>query len=341
MLLNRLEGVRRWWGKWHPKKSKPLRKWDWGGECREHPSLTGRGEGHLCFVECGQTPASALQAASWAGHGESRCPGLMLIWWQWGCWPARVLLPGTWRVHVEGSTLLPEQEWSHLSSWRQLAQQQKRNSNPLSNLVSAWLLPPWPGSPGKEEAQQGFSPRPTSFPSGHGSSELAWHLFLVPVGRHWQHLWSTKVYHLGSEGPIMLTTACRSELKSFCCLKSVRSLSWKELEKEVRFAGIPRDPKWGEDGTTARGWAPSGSQGESQGRKKGPAGARSSMEQVDLIWGKARVKALIRVLTPSLVNLRLGTCQFSILGCEMILVYGVVQSRTRLKRLSSNSRDNN
>ena len=46
------------------------------------------------------------------------------------------------------------------------------------------------------------------------------------------------------------------------------------------------------------------------------------MEQVDLIWGKARVKALIRVLTPSLVNLRLGTCQFSILGCEMILVYG-------------------
>lgn len=51
----------------------------------------------------------------------------------------------------------------------------------------------------------------------------------------------------------MLTTACRSELKSFCCLKSVRSLSWKELEKEVRFAGIPRDPKWGEDGTTARG----------------------------------------------------------------------------------------
>lgn len=60
---------------------------------------------------------------------------------------------GTWRVHVEGSTLLPEQEWSHLSSWRELAQQQKRNSNPLSNLVSARLLPPQPASPGKEEAQ--------------------------------------------------------------------------------------------------------------------------------------------------------------------------------------------
>lgn len=28
--------------------------------------------------------------------------------------------------------------------------------------------------------------------------------------------------------------------------------------------------------------------------------------------GKAKVKALIRVLTPLLVNLRLGTCQFSI-----------------------------
>lgn len=49
---------------------------------------------------------------------------------------------GTWHVHVEGSTLLPEQEWSHLSSWRELAQQQKRNSNPLGNLVSARLLPP-------------------------------------------------------------------------------------------------------------------------------------------------------------------------------------------------------
>lgn len=150
---------------------------------------------------------------------------------------------GMWRVHVEGSTLLPEQEWSHLSSWRELAQQQKRNSNPLSNLVSAWLLPPRPASPGKEEAQQGFSPRPTSFPLGCGSSELAWHLFLVPVGRHWQHLQSTKVYHLGSEGPIALTTACQSELKSFCFLKSMRSPPWKELKKEVRFAGIPRDPK--------------------------------------------------------------------------------------------------
>ena len=48
------------------------------------------------------------------------------------------------------------------------------------------------------------------------------------------------------------------------------------------------------------------------------------MEQVDLIWGKARVKALIRVLIPSLVNLRLGTCQFSILGCEMILAQGQI-----------------
>lgn len=36
----------------------------------------------------------------------------------------------------------------------------------------------------------------------------------------------------------------------------MRSLSWKELEKEVRFAGIPRDPKWGEDGTAAREQAP-------------------------------------------------------------------------------------
>ena len=51
-----------------------------------------------------------------------------------------------------------------------------------------------------------------------------------------------------------------------------------------------------------------------------PSDNKMTMEQVDLIWGKAKVKALIRVLTPLLVNLRLGTCQFSILGSEMILV---------------------
>ena len=69
---------------------------------------------------------------------------------------------------------------------------------------------------------------------------------------------------------------------------------------------------------------PLGSQGESQGRKKQPAGAQSSVEQVDLIRGKAKIKALIRVLTPLLVNLRLGTCQFSILGYELIRAQGQI-----------------
>ena len=231
-------------GEMTPKKIKATEKTGlrWRVQRASLPDRPGRRSSLLCrlWTDSCKCPPGCYQLGRAWGEQVPRADANMMAL---GALAGQSSAPwGMWCVYVEGSTLLPEQEWSHLSSWRELVQQQKRGSNCLGNLVSARLLPPQPASPRKEEAQQGFSPRPTSFPSGHGSSELAWHLFLVPVGRHGQHLRSTKIYHLGSEGPKVLTDACRSELKSFCCLKSMRPLSWKELEKEVRFAGIPRDP---------------------------------------------------------------------------------------------------
>ena len=130
--------------------------------------------------------------------------------------------PATWRergVHMEGPTLLPEQEWTHLSSWRELVQQQERTSSPSA---SSCL----PGSyrPG-QPPRKGRSPAtllPTADFLALGTQLLRAGLasFMAPVGRYWQHLQSVRVYHLGSKGPIVLTAPHRSELKSFHCLKS-------------------------------------------------------------------------------------------------------------------------
>lgn len=121
---------------------------------------------------------------------------------------------GTWRVHVEGSTLLPEQVVTPFN-WRELA------SNREIVIPSAtWCLPGcyYPGSlTERKKPQQRLLPIADFLPLGTWLTRPGLASFLVPVGRHWQHLQSTKVYHLGSEGPIAKPLHANPELKSFCC----------------------------------------------------------------------------------------------------------------------------